>query len=115
MLEDVKGKFMFGVYTKWDEFVERNSKKKGSFDKTFYQKQRKDSFLAMVKGRREAGEEAKPQAEKDAKVGTELKIDEAKAKTEREAKAKQSEEVEFFFIDVGCVEYDNVSVLFSVC
>ena len=110
---------MFGVFTKWDECIERNSKKKVLVDNKYSQKRLKDKFLTSVEGKREAGEEAKPQAEKDAKVGTEPKIDEVKATTEREAKAKQSEgeeeEQRVFFIDVGCVEHDNVSNLFSVC
>lgn len=87
---------------------EKNSKVKGKdcVDEDHLQKEYKKNYLAKVDGRTESVEKGKPQAEKCAEFGIETE------KEETETKEREEGEQKVFFVDVGCVEHDNVSVFF---
>ncbi len=115
LVKNADCKFTFGVFTKWDEFMQRNRKGKVSVDEKYFQEVKKKKYYSMVDRGREARGKAVPRAEEDVKVGAEPEMEGADAKTEREAKANEEEEEEkVFFVDVGCVEHENVSALFSI-
>ena len=78
------GKYTFGVYTKWDEFMTRKSKGNVHVDVKYLREHHNEKYLNKVYG---------------------------KEKTATEAKG---EEEEVFFVDVGCGECFDVSILFTI-
>ncbi|KAL9989161.1 hypothetical protein ACROYT_G003678 [Oculina patagonica] len=164
LVNEVKCKFTFGVYTKWDEFIQ-NSKRKVCVDENYLKRKYRKKYLKGVEGAREAGEKAEPQPQKEAEVETEAEAEatikengKAKAQKacrgeednkddddnddedddededdeeededgdedeedddnddfdEEEEEGEKEEEETVFFVDVGCVEQNNL--MFANC
>ena len=80
--EDAHGdKCIFGVYTKWDEFIEKKSKGNVPVDVKYLRGHHNEKYLKKI----------------------------------YEKNAGEDEEEEVFFVDVGCGESFDVSILIRIC
>lgn len=84
--EEEGDKYIFGVYTKWEEFKEKTSRGNVKVDVEYLRRHHNQKYLEKVYG---------------------------KEKTATEAEGKEEEE-EVFFVDVGCDGQFDVSILFSI-